>query len=100
MTPTFLPIEIPEAERTPLVNWLLNLIVQQQQVISNQQEIITKLEEKVTHLEEKVGSLDSQSHCSQETEGETENSTKHSQPRGKQAPERGKTTWFRQTQPS
>ncbi|MGK7876007.1 MAG: hypothetical protein AB4426_22725 [Xenococcaceae cyanobacterium] len=34
-----LPIEIPKAERTPLVDWLLNLVAQQQQVIENQQDI-------------------------------------------------------------
>lgn len=60
------------------MNWLLNLIAQQQQVIENQQGTIVKLEEKVTQLEEKVGSLDEQSHCRQETERETENPTKHS----------------------
>jgi len=51
MTLPHLPIEIPESERTPLVNWLL-------QVIDQQQEVIAKLEEKVSQLEKKVGSLD------------------------------------------
>ncbi|AKV70277.1 hypothetical protein VL20_5445 [Microcystis panniformis FACHB-1757] len=27
-----LPIEIPESERTPLLNWLLNLVAEQKQV--------------------------------------------------------------------
>ena len=40
MTLPNLPIEIPETERTPLVNWLLNLIENQQQVIENQQDTI------------------------------------------------------------
>jgi uncharacterized coiled-coil protein SlyX len=69
MTPPFLPIEIPEAERTPLVNRLLNVIAQQQQAISKQQEIITKLEEKVTHLEEKVGRLDKQLKAAKKLKG-------------------------------
>jgi uncharacterized coiled-coil protein SlyX/DNA-binding transcriptional MerR regulator len=51
MTLPHLPSEIPESERTPLVNWLL-------QVIDQQQEVIAKLEEKVSQLEKKVGSLD------------------------------------------
>ena len=54
MTLPNLPIEIPEAERTPLVNWLLNLIVSQQQVIENQQDTIAKLEEKVSSLDEQL----------------------------------------------
>ena len=57
------PFEIPESERTPLVEWLLNIIAQQQQVIEQQQETIGKLEAKVAQLEEKVGNLDEQSHC-------------------------------------
>ena len=60
MTLPHLPIEIPESERTPLVNWLLELIVQQQEVIENQRLTIARLEEKVNQLEEKVGSLDEQ----------------------------------------
>ena len=62
--------DIPESERTPLVNWLL-------QVIEQQQGTIAKLEEKVTQLEARVGSLDEQSHCCQEIEGEAANPTKH-----------------------
>jgi Membrane-bound metallopeptidase len=54
------PFEIPESERTPLVEWLLNIIAQQQQVIEQQQETIGKLEAKVAQLEEKVGNLDEQ----------------------------------------
>lgn len=69
MTPSFLPIEILEPERTPLVNWLLNLITQQQQVIENQRLTIAKLEEKVTHLEEKVGSLDEQLKAAKKLKG-------------------------------
>ena len=57
MTHPFLPSEIPSSERTPLVNWLLHLIAQQQEVIEKQQETIAKLEEKATQLEGKVGSL-------------------------------------------
>ncbi len=40
MTLANFPSEIPESERTPLVNWLLNLVAQQQQVIENQQDKI------------------------------------------------------------
>ena len=54
MTLPNLPIEIPEAERTPLTNWLLNLIAEQQQVIENQQDTIAKLEEKVSSLDEQL----------------------------------------------
>ena len=49
-----LPIEIPEGERTPLVNWLVNLIAEQQEIISKQQEKIAKLEEKVNSLDEEL----------------------------------------------
>ena len=49
-----LPIEIPSSELTPLVNWLLNLVAQQQQVIENQQEMIAKLQEKISHLDEQL----------------------------------------------
>lgn len=51
MTHPFLPVEISESERTPLVNWLL-------QVIEQQQGVIAKLEEEVNQLKAKVGSLD------------------------------------------
>ena len=47
-------IEIPESERTPLVNWLLNLVAEQQQTIEKQQQTITKLSEKVNSLDEEL----------------------------------------------
>ena len=53
-----LPIEIPETERTPLVNWLLNLVAEQKQVIENQEETIAELERKIARLEAQVKSLD------------------------------------------
>ncbi len=59
------PIEIPESERTPLVNWLLNLVAEQklvvknqQQVIENQKDTIAELERKVEQLEKQVNGLD------------------------------------------
>jgi uncharacterized coiled-coil protein SlyX len=59
------PIEIPESERTPLVNWLLNLVAEQklvvknqQQVIENQQDTIAELERKVERLQKQVNGLD------------------------------------------
>ncbi len=51
-----LPIEIPETERTPLVNWLLNLVAEQKQVIENQEKTIADLERKVARLEKQVKS--------------------------------------------
>jgi septal ring factor EnvC (AmiA/AmiB activator) len=60
MTLPYLAIDIPEGERTPLVNWLLNLIAQQQQLLEGQQETIAKLEKEVTKLQEKAASLDEQ----------------------------------------
>ncbi len=54
MTLDKLPIEIPEVERTALVNWLLNLVAEQQQIISKQQETIAKLEKKVSALDEQL----------------------------------------------
>ena len=53
-----LPIEIPESERTPLVNLLLNLITEQQKIIENQQQIIGEQQEKIAKLEKKVSGLD------------------------------------------
>jgi uncharacterized coiled-coil protein SlyX len=53
-----LPIEIPESERTPLVNWLLNLVAEQKQVIENQEKTIADLERKVARLEKQVKGLD------------------------------------------
>lgn len=63
------PFEIPEAERTPVVEWLLNIIAQQQQVIEQQQETIGKLETKVAQLEERVGNLDEQLKASKKLKG-------------------------------
>ncbi len=54
MTLSHLPIEIPEGERTPLVNWLLNLVAEQQQIIEKQQQTIDKLEGKVNRLDEEL----------------------------------------------
>jgi DNA-binding transcriptional MerR regulator len=60
MTLPYLAIDIPEGEQTPLVNWLLNLIAQQQQLLESQQETIAKLEKEVAQLQEKAASLDEQ----------------------------------------
>ena len=49
-----LPIEIPEGERTPLVNWLVKLVAEQQEIIEKQQQKIAKLEEKVNSLDEEL----------------------------------------------
>ena len=49
-----LPIEIPDGERTPLVNWLLNLVAEQQQIIEKQQQKIAQLEGKVSSLDEEL----------------------------------------------
>lgn len=62
MTLPNLPVEIPDSERTPLVNWLL-------QVIEQQQGTIAKLEEKVTQLEARVGSLDEQLKAAKKLKG-------------------------------
>ena len=48
------PREIGESERTPLVNWLMNLVAEQQQIIEKQQQTIAKLEEKVNTLDEEL----------------------------------------------
>lgn len=58
MTLEKLPIEIPEVERTPLVNWLLNLVTEQQQIIEKQQQTIEKQQQTIEKLSEKVNSLD------------------------------------------
>ena len=63
------PFEIPESERTPLVEWLLNIIEQQQQVIEQQQETIGVLGAKVAQLEEQVGHLDEQLKASKKLKG-------------------------------
>lgn len=60
MTNSLLLEDIPESERTPLVEWLLKIIAQQQLVIEQQRDTIAKLEAKVSQLEEKVGNLDEQ----------------------------------------
>ncbi|MDJ0576769.1 MAG: hypothetical protein QNJ65_16570 [Xenococcaceae cyanobacterium MO_234.B1] len=54
MTLEKFPIEIPEEERTPLVNWLLDLVAEQQQIIEKQQQTIAKLEAKVNSLDEEL----------------------------------------------
>ncbi|MGB5709355.1 MAG: hypothetical protein WBM44_00370 [Waterburya sp.] len=54
MTLSKFPIEIPESERTRLVNWLLNLVAEQQQTIEKQQQTIAKLSEKVNSLDEEL----------------------------------------------
>ncbi len=54
MTFEKLPIKIPEGELTPLVNWLLNLVTEQQQIIEKQQQTIAKLEGKVNSLDEEL----------------------------------------------
>ena len=76
MTFEKLPIEIPEGERTPLVNWLLNLvgsqqriIEKQQQTIEKQQEIIEKQQQTTVKLEEKVSSLDEQLKAAKKLKG-------------------------------
>ncbi len=58
MTIDKLPIEIPEVESTPLVNWLLNLVAEQQEIIKNQQQIIEEQQQKIAKLEKKVSGLD------------------------------------------
>ena len=52
-----LPLDIPLEERTPLVNWLLTIIADQQRMIEQQQSTIQGLETKVEQLETKVGHL-------------------------------------------
>ena len=69
MTSPASPFEIPESERTPLVEWLVNIIGQQQQVMEQQQETIGKLEAKVAQLEEQVGKLDEQLKASKKLKG-------------------------------
>ena len=51
--PLDLDKDIPESERTPLVEWLLN-------IIAEQQERIDKLEAKVSQLNRRVENLDEQ----------------------------------------
>lgn len=51
MTNSPLLEDIPESERTPLVEWLLKIIAQQQLVIEQQRDTIAKLEAKLLILE-------------------------------------------------
>lgn len=76
MTLPSLPFDIPESERTPLVQWLLNIIAQQQQVIEQQQQVIEqqqdtigKLQAKASQLEEKVSILDEQLKATKKLKG-------------------------------
>jgi hypothetical protein len=92
MTLPYLAIDIPEGERTPLVNWLLNLIAQQQQLLEDQQETIAKLEKQVTKLQEKAASLDEQLLAAKKLKGKPKirpstlnQDKKKSKPEGKRA---------------
>ena len=76
------PSEIPESERTPLVEWLLNIVAQQQQVIEQQQETISQLEAKVAQLEEQVGHLDEQLKASKKLKGKPKILPSQAQPSG------------------
>ena len=76
MTFEKLPIEIGESERTPLVNWLLNLVAEQQQIIEKQQQLIEKQHQLIekqqqttAKLEEKVSSLDEQLKAAKKLKG-------------------------------
>lgn len=52
-----LPLDIPVEDRTPLVNWLLIIIADQQRMIEQQQATIQGLETKVDQLDTKVEHL-------------------------------------------
>ena len=69
MTVPYLAIDIPEGERTPLVNRLLNLIAQQQQLLEGQQEIRAKREKEVTKLREKAASIEEQLRAAKKLKG-------------------------------
>ena len=69
MTFEKLPIEIPEEERTPLVNWLLNLVAEQQQIIEKQQQTIEKQQQTTAKLEEKVSNLDEELKAAKKLKG-------------------------------
>ena len=83
MTFEKLPIEIPEGELTPLVNWLLNLVAEQQQIIEKQQQTIEKQQQTIekqqqtiekqqqttAKLEEKVSNLDEQLKAAKKLKG-------------------------------
>ncbi len=67
-----LPVDIPLEEQTPLVNWLLTIIADQQRMIEQQQATIQGLETKVEQLETKVGHLAEELKKSEEIEREAE----------------------------
>ncbi|OPF14625.1 hypothetical protein B1L04_28960 [Microcystis aeruginosa KW] len=87
-----LPIEIPETERTPLVNWLLNLVAEQKQVIENQEKTIADLERKVARLEKQVKGLDEELKAAKKLKSRpkikpsTLNQEKKTQKRGRNEP--------------
>ena len=74
------PIEIGESERTPLVNWLLNLVAEQQQIIEKQQQTIEKQQQTIAKLEEKVNTLDEELKAAKKLKGFLKNSSKYSEP--------------------
>ncbi|MDJ0747322.1 MAG: transposase [Xenococcaceae cyanobacterium MO_167.B27] len=87
-----LPIEIPESERTPLVNLLLNLITEQQKIIENQQQIIGEQQEKIAKLEKKVSGLDEELKAAKKLKSKPKirpstlnQESSHSQQKGKRA---------------
>lgn len=57
MADNSLPQDIPTEERTPLVDWLLNIISEQRRVIEEQWSTIENLAAKVSGLEEQVSVL-------------------------------------------
>lgn len=69
MTLEKLPIEIPEVERRPLVNWLLNVVTEQQQIIEKQQQTIEKQQQTIEKLSEKVNSLDEELKAAKKLKG-------------------------------
>ena len=69
MTLDKLPIEIPEGERTPLMNWLLNLVAEQQQIIEEQRQIIEKQQQTIAKLQGKVNSLDEELKAAKKLKG-------------------------------
>ena len=70
MTLDKLPIEIPEGERTPLMNWLLNLVAEQQQIIEEQRQIIEKQQQTIAKLQGKVNSLDEELKAAKKLKGQ------------------------------
>lgn len=89
------PSEIPESERTPLVEWLLNIVAQQQQVIEHQQETISKLEALIRSIGRTGHSPGRATQGEQEAEGQAENPTKQAQPSGGKERLVRETSWFR-----